>query len=93
MQLSVPNIGVLQQRGFRTEKSVNAFVHYLRNTLNIEGAFFLRKPTARELNWYWSLIAWDITEPVFVLESPNHLIFLDFHEGKVWFADDFAHVD
>lgn len=84
---------LLEERGFRTEKSVSAFAHYLRNALNTEGGFFIRKPTAAELDWYWTIISYDIEEPVFVLESPSHLVFLDFYDGEVLFADDFINLD
>ena len=84
---------LVEQKAFRTEKSVSAFAHYLRNALNKEGGFFIRKPTAAELDWYWTIISYDIEEPVFVLESPSHMIFLDFDEGEVFFADDFVTLD
>lgn len=80
-------------RGFRTDESVNAFAYYLRNTLNGEGSFIIRKPTPAELDWYWTIIFFDIEEPVLVLESTSHRIFLDFDEGRVFFADDFAQVE
>ena len=95
----LPIIGMIDsntlvaQKAFRTEKSVSAFAHYLRNALNDEGGVFIRKPTAAELDWYWTIISYDIEEPVLVLESPSHRIFLDFSEGEVLFADDFVTLD
>ena len=83
---------VLYERGFTNEESLRAFAHYLRNTLSSDGKVLIRRPTAEELDWYWTIISWDIEEPVFVLESPSHRIFLDFHEGTVFFADDFIHL-
>ena len=84
---------LLEEKGFRTEKSVSAFAYYLRNALNVDGGFIIRKPTAAELDWYWTIISYDIEEPVFVLESPSHRVFFDFIDGEVLFADDFVNLD
>ena len=81
------------EKGFRTSKSVSAFAHYLRNTLNNERGFLIRKPTAVELDWYWTIIFYDIEEPVFVLESSSHRVFLDFIDDEIMFADDFIFLD
>jgi hypothetical protein len=88
--MAMVNSNTLLEKGFRTEKSVSAFAHYLRNALNEQGGFIIRKPTAAELDWYWTIISYDIEEPVFVLESSSHRIFFDFYEGEVFFADDFG---
>ena len=89
----VPNVGVLHQRAFRTEETVSAFAHYLRNALNAEGGIVIRRPSARELAGYWAIISYDIMEPVLVLQTASHAVFLDIHEGEVVFADDFAYAE
>jgi hypothetical protein len=83
---------VLYERGFLKEECIYAFAHYMRNALNSDGKVLIRNPTADELDWYWTIISWDIEEPVFVLESSSHQFFLDFHEGTVFFVDDFIHL-
>jgi ankyrin repeat protein len=88
-----PGGGLLQARAFRSVDCVSAFAHYLRNSLNLDGAFVARKLDAWELDWYWSIISWDIREPIFILESPHHTLLLEFHEGEVFFADDFGILD
>jgi len=88
-----PGGGMLQAKGFRTAESVGAFACYLRNSFNQDGGFIIRKPDSWELEWYWSIISWDIREPIFILESPHHLLLLEFHEGEIFFADDFAILD
>jgi hypothetical protein len=83
---------LIEEKAFRTQKSISAFAHYLRNLVNNEGGGLIRKPTSAELDWYWTIIPYDIEEPVFVLESPSHKLFVDFHGGEIFFADDFSNL-
>lgn len=46
----------------------------------------IRKLTSNELSYYWSIIFFDINEPIYVIENKNNKIILDFYEGKMKIA-------
>lgn len=55
----------------------------------------VRKLTSRELEIYWTMISFDITEPVFVVEGKKHQILVQFTSPenlRVLWIDDFANM-
>lgn len=44
----------------------------------ISGNYQIRKANEDELKYYWSTISFDIEEPLFVLQTENHLYILNF---------------
>ena len=55
----------------------------------------IRKLNQEELKIYWTMISWDITEPIFILESENHKIlavFLAPDNLKIAWIDDYQEV-
>ena len=44
---------------------------HLREEIN-KGSFKLRKATPTELSYYWSVISFDIDEPLIIIETPEH---------------------
>jgi hypothetical protein len=55
----------------------------------------IRKLTSDELSIYWSMISFDITEPVFIVESKNHRILMQFTSPdnlRVSWIDDFSNI-
>ena len=44
-----------------------------------------RKLTSQELDYYWSVISWDIEEPIYILtcNAKNYLFDLNVKDGKV----------
>jgi hypothetical protein len=40
--------------------------------------FIIRKANENELNYYWSIISFDIEEPLLILETKNHIYILNF---------------
>ena len=55
-----------------------------------EGPFQLRLLSAQEMDFLWTIWPMDsINEPIFVAESPNHKLVIQFMDGKGFFIDDF----
>lgn len=51
---------------------------------------YIRKLTANELRYYWSIIFFDIDEPIYVIENDKHKIIIDFdNNGKIIFLEEF----
>ena len=70
--------------------SISKLLNLVRNLLLIDDTFNVRKFNARELSWYWSIIAYDIDEPLMMFENRYHSIGIHFtKEGKIFFLDLF----
>ncbi|MDF2381490.1 hypothetical protein JMG10_08460 [Nostoc ellipsosporum NOK] len=50
----------------------------------------LRLPTTDELNYYWSIISFDIKSPVLVIETPGYNVLVDMSgtTGKVYWIEE-----
>lgn len=50
----------------------------------------LRLPTADELNYYWSIISFDIKSPVLVIETPGYNVLVDMsgNTAKVYWMEE-----
>jgi hypothetical protein len=59
-------------------EGLNASFSAIRNEIIEDGVLTVRRPTVSEFDWYWTIISWDISEPVFVLETVDHSFFIDF---------------
>jgi hypothetical protein len=71
-------------------ESIPRIFTLLRNLLFSDEAITVRKLNARELDWYWASISYDIDEPLFVFENSRHSIMIHFTpEGKVFFLELF----
>ncbi|SMO93237.1 hypothetical protein SAMN06265171_11335 [Chryseobacterium rhizoplanae] len=57
----------------------------------ISGNYQIRKANEDELKYYWSTISFDIEEPLFVLQTEDHLYILNFlkKEMKLFWLDEF----
>jgi|GEM_PF-824097 len=56
------------------------------------GSFKVRKLSEEEIKIFWAMISFDIEEPLYILESPQHKILVDFvSDGglKIMWIDDF----
>ena len=81
----------LQMAGriIKPNSEIARFESYLRDILKNDGGFRIRKLNSRELEVYWAMIPYDIEEPIFILESSNHKIIVDFASDKILHVDDY----
>jgi hypothetical protein len=89
MPVSEGRMQLLQGALFKTPEEVAAFCCAMQDYLKSSDTYTVRRPTGKELEIYWALIFYDITEPIFVAENEDHVILLDFgDELKVlWICD------
>ena len=93
-QIRVPtNKGVqlLEGKLFQTAAEVKTFWKLFLRTYKFDGSSHVRRPTPAELNLYWAMIPFDITEPIFVVESKSAKILAQFVEKdvKIMWIDDY----
>jgi len=88
--------GILQLEGklFQDTEEANAFWRSVHGTVPLE-TYVVRKLNQSEKEIYWALIAWDIEEPVLVVEGGGHRFIVDMvveDDGslKVFWIDDVA---
>ena len=56
---------------------------FFRKTLLKSGKVLIRPPKNAELSKYWSGIAWDIVDPVLIVESSDHRFLFEIPEEGV----------
>ncbi len=79
---------------FQTEDEVLAFWKVFSDQTDFSD-LKIRKLNPKELKIYWAMISWDITEPLFILESKKHKILATFtspSELKITWFDDYEPV-
>jgi hypothetical protein len=69
-----------------------AFFNFLRNEIIESGSVSIRRPSSTELDWYWTIIPYDIVEPVFIIESPGHSFFIDLIDKNMCYIDDLRYL-
>jgi len=47
----------------------------------------VRTPTESELEYYYSLIPYDLTDPILVVEGRGHAFICDFEDGKLFYVE------
>jgi ankyrin repeat protein len=67
----------LEGRVIRLEEQTNRLQLVLKAILQDSKRFNIRKLAENEIQFYWSMISWEITEPVFMIESPGFLLLVD----------------
>lgn len=66
----------------------------VRNLLLSDESFTARKFGPAELGWYWSIVAYDIREPLIMFENRSHKVGVHFTgEGKIFFIDLFENLE
>ena len=65
-------------------------VNYLRNRLLEEGELAIRAPRPDELDWYWTIIPYELDDVILVIETSQSLFFLEFNDGKLIYFDDWT---
>ncbi len=84
-KIKVPtNHGVQELEGkfFQSKDEVTAFWKAFWRKYKRDPQAKIRRPTARELNMYWAMIPYDITEPIFTIESKDATILAHFSDEK-----------
>jgi hypothetical protein len=75
---------------FQNKEDLAAFWRAFRRKYSFDPQATIRRPTANELDIYWSMIPYDITEPIFVIERKEARILAHFTETelKIAWIDD-----
>ena len=71
----------LKGKLFQTKDEVAVFWKAFMKAYGTEKST-IRRPTSEELRIYWAMITYDITEPLFVVESKSAAILVQFIEEK-----------
>lgn len=75
-------------------ESVSKVLNLVRNLLLRDESFKVRKFAPNELLWYWSIVSWDIEEPLLMFENNYHKVGINFDKnGKVFFLDLFENLE
>ncbi|MBP5328537.1 MAG: hypothetical protein J6Y75_01400 [Spirochaetaceae bacterium] len=93
MELMIPNdnkIEKLTGRIIRWEDNTKILQTVLRSIFQNSGTFIIRKLTPLEMQAYWMMIAYDIEEPIYTIESPGFNLVVDFNnDGEIFYIDNF----
>jgi hypothetical protein len=79
-------VQVLQGRAFTTEADRLNFMDTLSAMVAL-GPFKIRPLKRTEIEYYWSIISYDIDEPILAAESKKVTLFFHADKGKIMFAD------
>lgn len=80
----------LEGRVIRWEKETKKLLTLLRNIISSSEDFTIRKLKPDEIKIYWMMIAYDIEEPVFVLDGPGLRLVIECTEtGEIMFMDNY----
>lgn len=81
---------------FQSEEEVLSFWNVLKSKYHFD-RITIRKPNYKELQIYWSMISYDIEEPIFVVETKTACILVDFvkpvkSDLRILWIDNYQHV-
>lgn len=84
MMLSVPDPLQVEGRGFRTQEQREQFWKLVLEKYPDLKKGTVRPATAKEIQFYWTTIPFDIEEPFFAIETPNNVFIanLQIKEGS-----------
>jgi hypothetical protein len=87
-------VQVLAGKLLQTEAEVATFWQAFARRFRPEPGAIIRRPTAEEISLYWAMIPYDITEPIFVIESPRYvlLVALAGDDAKILWVDDYKNL-
>lgn len=94
VQINVPTKAgkqALEGKLFQNKEELAAFWRAFRRKYKFDAKATIRRPTAEELELYWAMIPYDITEPIFIVESPDAILLAHFmaKDLKIAWIDDF----
>ena len=73
-------------KAFRSDRSLDDLEKYLRERMLSKGTVTIRPPDLAELDAYWSVIGWDLQNPLFVVEvnlQEKYILEFDGHGATV----------
>jgi hypothetical protein len=80
---------VIIEKAFKKEEAIIAFMNYVRNVITETNVIRIRKLNLRELDWYWTIISFDIEEPILIIEAGKRKFLIDFIENKnIFYVDE-----
>lgn len=80
-----------QGRIFQQSEPMVTALNHVREQLNQDGQFVIRHLSHGELNRYWGFIAYDIEEPIFVVESARRKFLFDLKKNQtLFYLDDYS---
>jgi hypothetical protein len=74
----------------KDENEKKLFGNYIRKQFINEKEVLVRKPTKNEIDWYWTVISYDIEEPILVVEFKNRKFILNFRNNLLFYIDDIS---
>jgi len=77
----------------RDEQSKASFGNFFKNQFPDNTICKVRYPTYTELEWYWSVISYDIIGAAFVLETPTRNFFIHFYGNQIIYIEDFKQLN
>jgi len=97
-QLRIPTqegVQTLEGKLFHRKEEVESFQRVFVRQYKFDSQTVIRRPTARELRIYWAMIPYDIEEPIFIVESKEATILVDFvgnEDARIIWIDDYRHI-
>jgi len=97
-QIRIPNqegVQTLEGKLFQRKEEVASFQRAFVRQYKFDSQTVIRRPTARELRIYWAMIPYDIEEPIFIVESKEATILVDFvgkGDARIGWIDDYRHI-
>lgn len=84
-------VQVFEGKLLQTQQEVATFWRAFARRFDRDPTAIVRRPTAEELSLYWAMTPYDITEPVFVIESRGYSLFVDLSgdDTKIVWVDDY----
>ena len=81
---------IIEQEGasVRFQERTRSVIGLFHNLFNLE-SIKIRKANDNELRYYWAICAWDLEEPIFVIEGENIGKFIfDFNNNEIFFIEN-----
>ena len=72
---------------------IEHLANYFRYRIYKEGQVSIRAPKPNELDWYWTIIPYDLEDVIFVVETSQSQFFLEFNDGKMFYIDDWTYLN
>jgi ankyrin repeat protein len=74
------------------EDGIPILANYLRNRLCDAGEVIIRAPSAAELDWYWTIISYDLEDVVLVLETVDSRFFVEFTGDRIFTLHEWTYL-
>lgn len=74
----------MEGKGLKSQAAKAALVKFLQEKFSDPDKIVIRPPSHSELESYWSIIAWDLVSPLFVVQNGKFRYFFEFQDGQVF---------